>query len=122
MSIDVSKLRDAMERTLGSSGTGFDEMIVSSVNDVSRDLRSRTMLSFSINGDDGEYADRIDNIIDLDKKYISVYKDGIRYYLGLAGEWGRKPDKNAFMQYQLAMAQAQREAMIDEDPDIGFIR
>lgn len=122
MSIEVSKLRDVMARSLGASGTGFDDNVISAVNDVARDLRSRTVLDFSINGEDGEYADRIDNDIDLDKKYVSVFKDGIRYYLGLSGEWGREPDEEALMQYRRSISQAQREALIDEDGDTGFVR
>lgn len=122
MSIEVSKLRDVMAKSLGTSGTGFEDMVISAVNDVARDLRSKTYLDFTINGADGEYADRIDNEIDLDKKYVTVFKDGIRFYLGLAGEWGREPDEMAGQQYQRSLAQAQREAMIGEDPDTGFVR
>lgn len=122
MAIEVSKLRDYFAETLGSSGSSFEKILISGVNDVSRDLRSETLLNPAPSGEDTENVEQINETLDLDNKYVKVYKDGIRFYMGLAGEWGREPSGNEERLYMRSLGQAQRMAYKDEDPDTGFVR
>jgi len=122
MSLEASKLYQYASRVLGTSGMDFEEAVISAINDVSRDLRSKTKLTVSVSGDSSTNVEQKSETIDLDDQYLSVYKRGIIYYVGISGEWGREPDQYAFMNYRRAMGEAQRLAREDEDPDVGFVR
>lgn len=122
MAIEVEKLHSFTARSFGSSGRDFDDMLISAVNDVSRDLRRDTYETVATSGSDGENVERITDAIDLGKKYIKVYKDGIRYYMSIASEWGREPDGNEEAIYRRSMADAQYISRTDKDPDVGFVR
>jgi hypothetical protein len=115
MSIEVSELHSVMSKTLGASGRHFDELFLSALNDVSRELTMRTFLEPSI-------VTSLTDSIDLDAKYVTCYKDGIRYFMSKSGEWGRQPDDNEDAVWQRSFANAQAEAFVDEDPDVGFVR
>jgi hypothetical protein len=115
MSIEVEKLHSITSKTLGASGKHFDEMFVSAVNDVSRVLSMRTFLS-------PPSVTKITDTLSVDEKYVTVYKDGVRYFMSQMGEWGRQPSENEGAIWQRSFADASAESMIDEDPDVGFVR
>jgi hypothetical protein len=120
--IEVSKLHDYAAKVLGASGRNFQELAISAVNDVSRDLRSRTVMDVATSGDDGESVAALSDTITLDQKYLTVYKRGLLFYMGLSGGWGREPDENAERYYRMALGEAQRLALVEEDGDVGFVR
>jgi len=112
MSINAQTVYDRMVDTFGvdSNSERFQNQFFRAVNDVSRDLHFRCWQSI-------DAIDDLQDAIDADSDmFENCYVYGVKYALQSSGEWGTKPDEDAFAFYQNELKKAQTLYLVDYEP------
>ena len=107
--IDVNRLKTLMGSRTRGSGSDWDYIFYVSLNDMIRDLKTKTSLSLDYIDEDNPPDE-----IDLDEKYTAVMRDGIAYHMQKNATWARVSEEVSDVDYRKSMMEAVGESIEDE--------
>lgn len=112
MAISIAKLKRAAEQRFRGSGSDFDFVFYSAINDVIQDLITETVIPDLTAIDE----DNPPLVLDIDEAYYPAFREGVPYYMMKNAIWARQNEQVQDAEYRRALADVQARAIEKELP------
>lgn len=112
MSINLARLKRAVEQRFHGYGGDFDFTFYAAVNDVIQDLIAETVIPNLAAIDE----DNPPNELEIDAAYYPAFREGVPHYMQKNAIWARQNERVQDTDYLRALADVQARAIEKELP------